>query len=133
MSAEQGNAKSQLCLGEMFLHGEGIRKDVGEAKKWMTKAADQGLPEARRALENISNFKATNNEEDLKDVFERNLKHAESGDGWSVKRERYNLIPSLLFTPQCNYKASCCRLALSHGNGGEAGFKEGGRLVPQEH
>lgn len=41
-SAEQGNADGQYGLGAMYAAGEGVKKDPAEARKWITRAADQG-------------------------------------------------------------------------------------------
>lgn len=48
--AEQGNAQAQLQLGNKYLAGEGIPKDVAKASEWYQKAADQGLSEAQTRL-----------------------------------------------------------------------------------
>jgi TPR repeat protein len=48
--AEQGDAKSQYDLGHMYLHGEGLPQDYGEALRWYDKAADQGEARAQYAI-----------------------------------------------------------------------------------
>lgn len=45
-SAEQGNADGQFGLGSMYASGEGVKRDVGVGRKWVTKAAEQGHPSA---------------------------------------------------------------------------------------
>src|SRR5580704_5217835 len=40
--AEQGDAKAQYCLGEMYYYGSGVPQDKAEAARWNRKAADQG-------------------------------------------------------------------------------------------
>jgi hypothetical protein len=40
--AEQGNAKAQVALGEMYAFGEGVRESDEQAAIWFRKAADQG-------------------------------------------------------------------------------------------
>lgn len=45
-SAEQGNADGQLGLGSMYASGEGVKRDLAEGRKWVTKAAEQGQPSA---------------------------------------------------------------------------------------
>lgn len=41
-SAEQGNAEGQFGLGSMYASGEGVKRDLAEGRKWVTKAAEQG-------------------------------------------------------------------------------------------
>ena len=48
--AEQGDAKAQLDLSEMYYSGEGVAQDHVEAVKWARKAADQGAVEALMML-----------------------------------------------------------------------------------
>ena len=40
--AEAGDAEAQYNLGECFLNGDGVAKDMAEAVKWWRKAAEQG-------------------------------------------------------------------------------------------
>lgn len=49
-SADQGNADGQYGLGAMHAAGEGVSKDPVEARKWITRAADQGHKQAVNAL-----------------------------------------------------------------------------------
>lgn len=49
-AAEQGLPDAELTIGEMFLHGDSVERDVGEASKWFLSAAEEGLPEAQYAL-----------------------------------------------------------------------------------
>jgi uncharacterized protein len=49
-AAEQGYAKAQLNLGQMYLRGRGVSKDYVEALNWIRKAADQGDARAEDAL-----------------------------------------------------------------------------------
>jgi hypothetical protein len=48
--AEQGNAKAQFSLGEMYEGGIGVSQDPKEAAKWYLLAAGQGDAKARAAL-----------------------------------------------------------------------------------
>jgi TonB family protein len=48
--AERGEAAAQNKLGLIYLNGSGVPKDMGEAKKWLLKAADQGLSDAQQTL-----------------------------------------------------------------------------------
>lgn len=55
-AAEQGDAQSQFCCGNMYFRGEGT--EWGEpvfdkAFYWYEKAADQGNPQAEFALGNM--------------------------------------------------------------------------------
>ena len=45
--AEQGNAKFQNLMGEMYDIGEGVKQDKMEAMKWFYKAAKQGDVDAQ--------------------------------------------------------------------------------------
>ena len=49
-AAEQGVATAQYNLGVHYLEGEGVEKDSVEAVAWFRKAADQGFPNAQKAL-----------------------------------------------------------------------------------
>lgn len=46
LAAEQGNALGRLGLGMMYAKGEGVDKNMDEARKWTTLSAQQGLDEA---------------------------------------------------------------------------------------
>lgn len=48
--AEQGDAKAQNKLGQMFALGRGVRRDYSEAVYWYRKAAEQGVAEAQFSL-----------------------------------------------------------------------------------
>ena len=41
-SAEQGDAKAEYDLGEMYYYGRGVTQNYAEAVRWYQKAADQG-------------------------------------------------------------------------------------------
>lgn len=41
-AAELGDFAAQRDLGYLYLHGEGVKKDAVEARKWLEKAAAQG-------------------------------------------------------------------------------------------
>jgi TPR repeat protein len=49
-TAEQGDARAQYELGEMYDKGEGVAANSGEAAKWYRKAAEQGHPGAQWQL-----------------------------------------------------------------------------------
>lgn len=48
--AEHGDAAAQYKLGDMYLRGEGVPKDYGEAEKWYRQAAEQGNADAQHNL-----------------------------------------------------------------------------------
>jgi TPR repeat protein len=48
--AQQGNAKAQYELGEMYDSGLGVPQDFAEAVKWYRRAADQDYADAQGAL-----------------------------------------------------------------------------------
>ena len=45
--AENGDAKAQHCLGELYYYGDGVEQSTIEAVKWYQKAAVQGLADAQ--------------------------------------------------------------------------------------
>lgn len=49
-AGERGHAKAQNNLGTCYNQGKGVRKDIGVAKEWWKKSADQGLEAAARNL-----------------------------------------------------------------------------------
>jgi len=51
--AEQGNAKAQHILGEMYLYGYGVPEDKSEGIRWYQLSATQGNVEAQQALGDI--------------------------------------------------------------------------------
>jgi TPR repeat protein len=48
--SEQGNARAQFYLGEMYLSGSGVAKDYAQALKWASAAAEQKSPDAQYTL-----------------------------------------------------------------------------------
>ena len=52
-AAESGEAKNQFQLGVRFLQGDGVRKDLAKAIKWIRKSADKGDPEAQFKLADL--------------------------------------------------------------------------------
>lgn len=53
--AGQIGAKFQYELGNRYRDGNGVVRDKATAEKWYRKAAEQGLPEAKAALEKLNN------------------------------------------------------------------------------
>ena len=45
--ADQGDARAQYNLGDMYCNGHGVPKDYAEAVKWWRKSADQGFAVAQ--------------------------------------------------------------------------------------
>ena len=52
MAAEQGHAKAQDKLGEMYANGEGVRQDYDKAARWLWKAkqGDDKSPQVKKLL-----------------------------------------------------------------------------------
>lgn len=48
--AENGNAKAQFYLGEMYEYGTGVKQNYAKALEWYKKAADNGNAEAQSYL-----------------------------------------------------------------------------------
>lgn len=48
--AEQGNADAQLLVGRMYLMGQGVAKDAGQAIKWFQASAAQANADAQFML-----------------------------------------------------------------------------------
>lgn len=48
--AEHGNAEAQFQLGQMYVFGEGVPKDLEEGFRWVRRAAEQGHAKARFQL-----------------------------------------------------------------------------------
>jgi hypothetical protein len=51
--AEQGNARAQFFLGEMYLNGSGVPRDYAQALKWARAAAEQNDSDAQYTLGGI--------------------------------------------------------------------------------
>jgi TPR repeat protein len=49
-AAEQGHAKAQYQLGELYRKGQGVEQDFKLAAKWYRKAAERGIPQAQLFL-----------------------------------------------------------------------------------
>ena len=52
-AAENGENEAQYVLGEMYLKGNGLNKNLDEAIKWLTKAANSKNPSAQFSLGSI--------------------------------------------------------------------------------
>ena len=84
--AEQGVAKAQYNLGNMYRKGQEVEQDFKETVKWYRKAADQGFA---RAQSNLAVMYANGQgvKQDLKEAFKWCHKAAEQEDA----RAQYNL------------------------------------------
>ena len=51
--AEQGNAKAQVYVGDIYNIGKGVPQDYTDAAKWFHKAAEQGDVTAQSVLGNL--------------------------------------------------------------------------------
>lgn len=52
-AADQGYAKAQTYLADMYEYGKGVTMDTSEAAKWYGKAAKQGDKDAAEGLERV--------------------------------------------------------------------------------
>jgi uncharacterized protein len=50
LAAEHGNPKAQFNLGQIYMKGEVVPQDYGEAMSWFEQAAQQGDPLAQTNL-----------------------------------------------------------------------------------
>ncbi|KAA6182479.1 protein kinase [Thiohalocapsa marina] len=66
--AAEGNASAENMVGEMYLEGLGVNKDVGKALQWFRKAADKGSPEAQLNIGYIYDLGLVGVEDDLEAV-----------------------------------------------------------------
>jgi uncharacterized protein len=63
--ANNGIAKAQLILGEVYQNGQGIPQDYNEAFKWYQLAADQGHASANTHIYSLAQFKVSSASEIL--------------------------------------------------------------------
>ena len=56
MAADNGNSQAQYNCGAMYYPGEGVERDLGEARKYWELAAAQGHQESRDALATLRGF-----------------------------------------------------------------------------
>lgn len=57
--AQKGNSQAQYAVGYLYYNGLGVDKDLQQAQVWFHKAADQGNAKAVKALDMISEAKAS--------------------------------------------------------------------------
>jgi TPR repeat protein len=79
--ASDGDDEAQLILGLMYLDGEGVKKNINEALKWLTKSAEKGNVNAQLLLGKLY-FDGVGVNVKKKDAkaFEWFCKAAEQGD-----------------------------------------------------
>ena len=52
-AVEQGDSEAQYNIGIMYLKGRGTSQNPQKAMEWYQKAAEQGLPEAKKLLQHL--------------------------------------------------------------------------------
>lgn len=52
--AASGNIEAQNLIGHIYLYGKCVKRDLGEAEKWLKLAADRGLPVAQASLDDMA-------------------------------------------------------------------------------
>lgn len=57
-AAQTNDSRGQLYYGIALLEGKGVKRNTRIAKQWLTLAANQGDPDAKQILLNISSFQA---------------------------------------------------------------------------
>jgi TPR repeat protein len=50
LAAEQGLARTQIVLADIYQNGKGVPRDDAAAVSWLRKAAEQGAAEAQNKL-----------------------------------------------------------------------------------
>lgn len=73
--AKSGDAKSQTSLGYLFQNGEGVEKDIEQAKFWYEEAVKQEYPMSFYNL-GVLYLNSANNSQDEKTAFQLFLKSA---------------------------------------------------------
>ncbi|MDD3053439.1 MAG: tetratricopeptide repeat protein [Endomicrobiaceae bacterium] len=56
-AAEKNHRGAQYILGFIYGYGDGVEKNIKEAKKWLNRAVKQGHKEAKKYLDEINNIK----------------------------------------------------------------------------
>lgn len=77
--AEQGDAKAQYKLGNMYNMGKGTTKNYQKAFEWMKKSAEQGYAEAQYSLGGLYNWREGSTPKNPKKLVEWWKKSAEQG------------------------------------------------------
>ena len=79
MAAAHGDVKAQYRLGEMYEHGNGVKKDIGRAVRWYRAAAEHGNSDAQCKLGWMCEL-GVGSQQNLLEAREWYLKAAEQGD-----------------------------------------------------
>ena len=53
-AAGMGHPQAEFELGQAYMDGNGVKKDIKKAKDWFGKAAAKGMPEAKIALDALN-------------------------------------------------------------------------------
>jgi TPR repeat protein len=80
--AEQGDAKGQQKLGNMYYYGDGVDKDYVEAVKWYRKSAEQGDAHGQGGLADMY-YHGYGVDKDYVEAIKWYRKSAEQGDAMS--------------------------------------------------
>ncbi|MFO0699909.1 MAG: hypothetical protein U0236_11820 [Nitrospira sp.] len=51
--AESGNGQAMYVLGVMYAYGRGVERDIGQARRWLTRAVDQKVTAAQPVLASL--------------------------------------------------------------------------------
>ena len=78
--AKKGDAQAQLDLAKMYMFGKGAKQDEGEARKWIEKAAAQGIPAAQRIFGTMLRDAYGSDHRDIPKAREWLKKAADQGD-----------------------------------------------------
>ena len=78
-AAEQGDAKAQEGLGELYYKGLGVEQNYTEAFKWFSKAEEQGNAKAQTFLAQMY-YNAEGVKQNYVEAFKRFSKAAKQGD-----------------------------------------------------
>ena len=82
ISAEQGDARTQNDLGNMYYFGRGVPKNYAKALELFGKSAEQGFAEAQNNLGNMY-YSGAGVPKDDKKAAHWWLKAAKQGDAWA--------------------------------------------------
>ncbi len=78
--AKKGDAQAQLDLAKMYMFGKGTKQDEVEARKWIEKAASQGIPAAQRIFGTMLRDAYGSDHRDIPKAREWLKKAADQGD-----------------------------------------------------
>ena len=87
-------------LGEMYLDGKGVEKDIKKAKKWIQKAAEQGHAEAKDTLNGLNSGKYSSVIEIIKEEPEKIIKFENEKLNNSYSNQSNNNTSAINLTPE---------------------------------